>query len=173
MALVSQFGATILAMQDALRKSVEGRGGVSRAANFLIVRLDRNRFFHDWKLPVEEALEEFRRLLHEEAERFALANGWSFSGILSIHLLLQGQEVPSLVRAEHREGLYRLAIRDDGGSRTIDVPHPTALLGRAHEGSPRSFIPVRDASRSFSREHLLLTFRDLVLHIRLLGRNRT
>ncbi|MCB0712035.1 MAG: FHA domain-containing protein [Ignavibacteriae bacterium] len=173
MALVSQFGAAILAMQDALRKSIDGKGTNPSVANFLTVWLNRDEFLKSWGLPLEESIEEFRSLLREDGERFVIANGWTFSGILSINILLRQQEVPSIVQAERRDLLYELKVRDDSGTRQITVSQPTSLLGRAHDSPPRSFLPIHDASRSFSREHLLLTFRDLKLNVHLLGRNKT
>ena len=175
MALVSQYGAAVLALQDGLRKSmITGeRGGSPTVGNFLVISLDRGQFQKEWKGPVEEALDEFRALLKEEAERFVAANGWQFGDPLSINLLLRSHDASSQIRAEHRDHLYRLTLQDDRGTRDVLVSDPTTLLGRAHDTPPRSFISVHDASRSFSREHLLLRFRDLRLHLRLLGANKT
>ncbi|MCE2502745.1 MAG: FHA domain-containing protein [Chlorobi bacterium] len=173
MALVTQFGATTLAVQDALQDSVIVQNGDITVANVLIISLDREEFLRDHKSQDRAVIDRFRNRLREEIEVFCSDNNWSFSQPLSLNILLRSLGNQCNVRAEHRDALYKLSIRDDSGERTVSVESPTVVLGRAHQEPPRGFVLVHDASRSFSREHALLTFRDLELVIRLLGQNPT
>ena len=173
MALVSQFGSVLLGVQDALGGSVKVENGIPRVANLLIISLDREAFLKEQKSDERDVVESFRSALRKEIEEFVAASGWKYSGALSIHLLLRTLEVSSAVRVEHQDVFYEVRVRDDAGTRTVAVNQPKILAGRVHDGPPRFFIPVHDSSRSWSREHLLFTLRDLVLTVRQLGRNAT
>lgn len=169
---VSQFGAALLAVQEELRRSVDRSGGMPQVANVVIVSLDRETFLREQKGAAAD-LELFRSDLTREINAFLASNEWSVSNPLSLNLLLRSITVPCAVRVERRDALYTLTIRDDSGRRTVPVRRPVTVLGREHEAPPRAFVPVRDGSRALSREHLLLTFRDLELRAVLQGRNPT
>lgn len=172
-AFVSQFGAVLLGVQEELRRSVDRAKGMPRAANMVIVSVDRETFIREQGGNEPAAVERFREELRREIDLFLESNEWSLGAPLSLNILLRALDIPCRVRAEHRPVLYRLAIRDDAGERDVPVNRPVAVLGREHPAPPRDFISVRDASRSLSREHLLLTFRDLALHAILRGANPT
>ena len=173
MALVSQFGATMLAAQDALSRSVVIKERESIVANLLIISLDREEFLRDQESLGQRAINLFRNQLQEEIERFCNNNGWSFHHPLSIHILLCPFDEQCVVRAEHQEIFYSLSIRDDKGTRNVSVEHPKIVLGRFHSEPSRRFVSIYDASRSFSREHLVLTFQDMRVEGQLLGQNTT
>lgn len=172
-AFVSQFGAVLLGVQEELRRSVDRSKGMPRTANMVIVSVDRETFAREQGGADPAAVERFREELRREIDSFLESNEWSLGAPLSLNILLRALDIPCRVRAEHCPVLYRLAIRDDGGERDVPVNRPVAVLGREHQAPPRDFISVRDASRSLSREHLLLTFRDLALHAVQRGANPT
>lgn len=172
-AFVSQFGAALLGVQEELRRSVDRSKGMPRAANLVIVSVDRGTFLREQGGDDPAAVERFREELRRGIDSFLESNEWSLGAPLSLNILLRPLDAPCRVRAEHRPVLYRLAIGDDAGERDVPVNRPVVVLGREHPAPPRDFIPVRDASRSLSREHLLLAFRDLELHAVQRGANPT
>lgn len=170
---ISQFGAAILAAQEAMARAVEEREGTPYAPNLLLVSIDRETFIAENRENHVEALETFRADMTREAEHYAEANGWTFTGPLSVNLLLRSIATPTAVRVVHAASFATLTVRDDRGTRTVAMRAPMTVVGRAHTPAPRSFIAVEDGSRSLSREHVVLRFHDGILHATLRGRNTT
>lgn len=171
--LVSQFGAASLAVQGALLRSVEMTGSVQRAANLVVISLDRETFFLEQGSLEPEGIQRFRRLAEREIEAFLASNEWALTGPLSVNILLRSLPDSCDVRVEHCRTFFTVTVRDDNGTHTLPVRWPRAVVGRMHEAHPRSFVPVMDATRALSREHLLLSYEDLELRVQLQGRNST
>lgn len=170
---VSQFGAASLAVQEELRRSVDRSAPVPNAANFVILTLDRTTFVAEHGNADRDSVERFRNDLRREIEVFVASNEWEMREPLSLNILLRSIPTPCHVRVERRRSFYSLRIRDDAGERVVPVKWPTVVLGREHEAPSRAFVPVRDGSRALSREHMVLTFRDLELSAVLVGANPT
>ncbi len=167
--LLSTFGNALLLVQEQMRASVTRFGDDDFAPNFYHVLLSGVSFS-------EEERRRFRKDLMEEITGFAEANEWRFSSRPSILLqVVDGDEnsEPCIVTASLVDRFGRLEIADDMGDRVVDLPEPTALIGREHDAPPRDFIPIVDASRSLSREHLRLTFDGAGWTAEIIGRNRT
>lgn len=172
-AFVSQFGAALLEVQEELRRSVDQSGAIPQVANVIVLSLDRETFRREQGGISSENVEQFRKDLRREVESFLASNEWGTASPLSFNILLRSIDVPCRVRVERRDSLYALRVKDDGGERLVPVRWPSVMIGREHSAPPRAFVPVRDASRSLSREHLLLTFRDLELTALQRGQNPT
>lgn len=167
--LLSMFGNALLLVQEQMRASVRQIGDEDYAPNFYHILLS------GVSLSDQEAAE-IRRDLTEEIIRFAEANEWRFSSRPSILLQSVGSDdggEPCMVTATLVDRFGRLEIADDLGDRVVDLPEPGALIGREHDAPPRDFIPVADAGRSLSREHIRLSFDGDGWNAELLGRNPT
>ena len=172
-ALVSQFGAALLAVQGALLRSVETAGTVQRAGNLVVISLDRETFFMEQGSLEPEGVQRFRRLAEREIEDFLASNEWALTGPLSVNILLRSLPNSCDVRVEHCRTFFTVTVRDDEGTHTLPVRWPRVVAGRMHEAHPRAFVPVMDSTRAFSREHLLLSYQDLELCVQFMGRNPT
>lgn len=171
MGLTTLLGTAQLEMQDVLRKGVVRR----RTPNVLIVSLGRAALQREFGVADDEAKERFRRELERAAERLMEAHGWipGGCGVLSIAILIRSSDRDCQVLGRTAPAFARLTINDDAGSRVVPLATTRALLGRDHKPIPPGFIPLHDSLRLVSREHVALTYRDLELGARLLGRNVT
>ena len=168
--LYSTFGLAMLRLQEEMRASVESPQENGIAPNYYRVEL----------LEEEESSgserDAFRSDLLGEMQRFAEANEWSFRSrpVLSVtYLPLTDNRERCSVEACHIETYGRLEVADDNGLRDVELSEPVGVIGREHSGPPRSFVPVADASRSLSREHLRISFGDAGWQVELLGQNET
>lgn len=165
--LLSTYGTTLLLLQEAMRGGVHGHAGADLAPNYYVVSLPVDALD-----PVEAA--DFRHDLRDEVLRFAEANDWSLQSRPVVALLtgeFSSEEPAVEARIAERFGL--LEIADDRGVRRVELTEPAVVLGRRHTGPPRDFVPVEDASRSLSREHLSLRFDGRRWSAELCGQNRT
>jgi hypothetical protein len=169
------FGTAQLALQDALRKNLDAASTTPRAPNFVIVSLRRESFVLEYEGELQNEITRFRRDLDAAMRSFISAHGWGIggSGTVVIHILLRSMVEACEVQAEIARSFYELEIQDDRGKRTVPIGSNPAIIGRAHDPHPRGFVPLHDALRLVSREHLLLTYTDLHLRARVLGRNLT
>lgn len=168
--LYSNFGLAMLRLQEKMREEVRNPQGYGIAPNYYRIELV------DEGEPDANERKRFRNELLGELQRFADANEWSFGSrpIVAISYLPNSDDAERcVVTAQHIDCFGRLEIADDQGSREVRLPEPIGIIGRAHAGGPRSFIPVADASGTLSREHLRLTFEENNWSVELIGRNRT
>jgi hypothetical protein len=174
-ALTTLFGTAQLALQDALAKHLDGSSGAPRVPNFAIVSLRRDRFHGDNPGELAEERQRFRGDLESAMRSFLLANGWRIAGTgaLVLNVVLRAIPQDCVVQVRTVDRLYELEISDDDGVRVVAVKAARATIGREHDAHSRGFIPVRDDARLVSREHLVLTYEDLAITCRLLGRNPT
>lgn len=175
MSLTTLFGTTQLALQDAMRRNIDSSGGTSRAPNFIVARLRRDDFLAEYPGRIEDETARFKRDLESAMRSFAGSHGWSIggSGTVVVNVLLEAIPQQCEVQAQVARSFYECSIEDDQGRRTVQVGSNPATIGRAHEFPTRGFIPIHDARRVVSRDHLRLTYTDLRLHALLLGRNTT
>lgn len=175
MALTTLLGTAQLALQNALAGSVDVAAGVPRVPNVVTISLRREAFLRQYPGQLVEERERFRREITEAARAYLSANGWRIGGTgsLVVDILLRDIPVECDVRLGTLDALYELRIEDDEGSRGVPVKWPQTIVGRAHDPHPRAFVPVNDRAHVFSREHLILTYADRELTLRLLGRNVT
>jgi len=173
--LTTLFGTTQLALQDALRRNLDAAGSTPRAPNFIVVTLRRESFAAENSGEDRDEIARFKRDLEGAMRAFVSAHGWSIggSGTVVLNVLLRSIPEECEVQARIARSFYALAIEDDAGKRTVQVGSNPATVGRQHEFPTRGFIPLNDRQRLISRDHLLLTYSDLQLHARLLGRNPT
>jgi hypothetical protein len=175
MPLTTLLGTAQLAMQDALAGHLDLSNGMPRTPNFIVVSLRRDSLLQQYKGPLTQERERFRRDLEDGARAFLSSHGWRIGGTgsLVINVVLRAISSDCNVQARTVEWLYQLKVTDDNGSRDLPVRQAHAIVGRAHESHPRGFIPIHDSARVISREHLALTYSDLHLTLRLLGKNPT
>lgn len=175
MALTTLFGTVQLELQNALASQLQLENGSPTVPNFVVISLRRESFQKEHAGAVEKGLEHFRRDLDEAMRVYITSNGWRVGGTghLVLNILLRSIPRECTVQVRRADALYRLTVNDDDGTRSVGVRGREARIGRAHDSQPRDFIPVNDSSRLVSREHLLLSYRDLVLTGSLLGRNPT
>ncbi len=174
MMLTTLFGTAQLAMQGAISAGLDALSTTPRAPNFIVVRLGRAPFIAEYRGQAADEIERFRRELELAMRGFVTSHGWIIggSGVLFLNILLD--EIDECrVEARVARSVYTLGVRDDRGERSVPVGSNPATVGRQHEPSPRGFIPLHDGRKLLSREHLILTYRDLRLSARLLGRNPT
>lgn len=160
--MLSTYGEVVMALQGAIERGI-GDGIV--APNLYRIELPT---------PIDAAeVAERRNELREEIVAIVRAHEWT----TRTRPLLQITDRPGLERpvvsGHHVSRFGLLEIVDDDGRRSVPLPNPRALVGRSHERTPRDFVPVSDASRSLSREHLLLVCTDGEWAVELMGRNRT
>jgi hypothetical protein len=175
MVLTTLLGRAQLMVQNAMTSGLTVVDGVPRVPNDIVVSLRRESFLQQYHGALTEERERFRRELHEGVRAFLASHGWRVGGTGSIviNVLLRAITEECVVQVRTVDRLFDLLITDSGGSRTVPVRYSPATVGRAHDSHTRGFIPVQDESRLLSREHLHLTYSDLVLTMRLLGRNPT
>lgn len=175
MQLTTLFGTTQLALQDALRRNLDAAGSTPRAPNFVVVTLRRESFATEYPGEIQDEIARFKRDLEGVMRTFVEAHGWSIGGSGTVVLNVALRSIPGECEVEARiaRSFYELMIEDDSGKRTVHVGSNPATVGRQHEFPTRGFIPLNDRQRVISRDHLLLTYSDLQLHARLLGRNPT
>lgn len=175
MPLTTLFGTTQLALQDAMRRNIDSSGGLSRAPNFIVARLRREDFLAEYPGRTADEIGRFKRDLESAMRSFAASHGWSIggSGTVVVNVLLSDIAQQCDLQARIARSFYECSIQDDQGQRTVQIGSNPATVGRAHEFPTRGFIPVHDARRIVSREHLRLTYADLRLRALLLGRNTT
>lgn len=173
--LTTLFGTTQLALQHELRRKLDTSDLIPRAPNYIVVSLHHDKFIAEHRGEVMAEIERFRRDLENAMRAFLSAHEWAVggSGNIVINIVLRGLDEPCIVEARIERSFYELLIDDDRGSRTVQVGSNPATIGRAHEPYPRGFVPVHDSLKLVSRQHLILTYRDLTLYARLLGRNPT
>ena len=175
MQLTTLFGTAQLALQQALLRNLDAAGSTPRAPNFITVTLRRETFVGEYQGEASDELARFRRDLESALRTFVNAHGWGIggSGTLVLNILLRSIPDACEVDARIERSFYELVVEDDRGKRTVQVGSNPAIVGREHEFPPRGFIPLHDRSRLLSREHLRLTYADLSLRARFLGRNPT
>lgn len=158
-----------------MRRNIDSSGGSSRAPNFIIARLNREDFSAEYPGRAADEIARFKRDLESAMRSFAGSHGWSIggSGTVVVNVLLDDIPQQCEVQARIARSFYEFSIEDDRGQRTVQVGSNPATVGRAHEFPTRGFIPVHDARRIISRDHLRLTYADLRLRVLLLGRNTT
>jgi FHA domain len=173
--LTTLFGTAQLALQDELRRNLDAADSTPRAPNFVVVTLRPDRFAEEHRGETEEQVERFRRELEMGMRAFLDAHGWIVggSGTAVINIVFRELVEDCHVDARIVRSFYTLAIEDDRGARTVEVGSNPTTIGREHQPHPRGFVPVHDSLKLVSREHMVLTYRDLTLHARLLGRNPT
>lgn len=162
-------------MQGALRAGVDAAGSTPRAPNFVVLRLRRASYMGEYGWDAEGNLERLRRDLEAAYRQYIEAHGWGIggSGTPVINLVLVEAEEPCTANARVAQSFYDLSLQDDRGVRPFPVGAVVATVGRMHEPYPRGFVPVHDARKIISREHLELLYRDLRLWCRKVGRNLT
>lgn len=175
MALTTLFGTAQLALQDALAKHLDTSGPTPKAPNFAIISVRRDRFISSNPGGIEDERKSFRHDLDAALKAFLASNGWRIGGTGSMILNIVDRAIAEdcVVQVRTVDRLYDLEIADDGGQRVVPVKHVHATIGREHDAHSRGFIPIQDADRLMSREHLALTYRDLSITCRLLGQNPT
>ncbi len=175
MQLTTLFGTAQLALQDALQRNLDAAGSTPRAPNFITVVLRRESFAREYTGEQHDEIARFRRDLEGALRAFVSAHGWSIggSGTLVLNMLLRSIPAECEVEARIARSFYELVVEDDGGRRGVPVGSSPAIVGREHDFPPRGFIALHDRSRLLSREHLRLTYADLALRGKLLGRNPT
>jgi hypothetical protein len=175
MALTTLLGSAQLAVQDALSAALETDGGVMRVPNFIVVSIRREAFLSQYRGPLTTERERFRRELGDGVRTFLASHGWRVAGAggTVVNVLLRSLREDCAVQVRTVNALCDLEISDDRGIRSESVRHSPAAVGRAHNPHPRGFVAVHDESRLWSREHLVLTYADLHLMARLVGRNPT
>ncbi len=175
MQLTTLFGTTQLLLQSALRRNLDAAASTPRVPNFIVVTLRRTSFMAEYDGAMQDQLARFRRDLEAGMRSFVSAHGWSIggSGTVVLNILLGSIATECEVEARIARSFYELLVEDDRGPRTIMVGSNPAMVGRDHEFPPRGFIALHDRDRLLSREHLRLTYADLALRGRLLGRNPT
>ncbi len=168
--LYSDFGLTMLRLQETMREMIRSPQGDAIAPNYYRIDL-----IDDSEGDAEQR-EALRGALSEELQQFAEANEWSFRSrpIVVIRYVAYADEAERcVVSARHVDCFGRLEIADDRGVHEVKLAEPLGIIGRAHTGPPRSFVPVADASSMLSREHLRLIFDEKGWSAELIGRNRT
>ncbi|MBS1914293.1 MAG: FHA domain-containing protein [Bacteroidetes bacterium] len=173
--LTTLFGSAQLALQDAVRSGLDAAGSTPRIPNFIVVMLNREQFQAEFGWDVRENLGRIRRDLERALMEFMAAHGWGIggSGTISLNVVLGDMAMPCSVEARIARSFFGVVINDDRGHREVAVGSNPTIVGRAHDGHPRGFVPVYDGRRLMSREHLHLTFTDLHLSVRNTGRNLT
>ncbi len=159
--LLSLYGRAVLALHEATRTGVRD----TYAPNLYRVVLSESNEIATMELRYDDLL--------SEIDDVVTAHEWR----LQSRPLVTFDVDPSLddlrVDAKHVTHFGLLEVRDDGGERIVPLKNPRAILGRAHDAPPRDFVPIADASRSLSREHLLFECRDGRWSVTLVGRNTT
>ncbi|MEP7217400.1 MAG: FHA domain-containing protein [Bacteroidota bacterium] len=175
MALTTLFGTAQLRLQGALSDNLDARGGTPRAPNFVVVTLSRESFQRAHSGTLEDERERFRRDMEGAMRGFVASHGWIIggSGTLFMNIIVKEMGEDCAVEAALARSVCAREMRDDRGTRAVDVGSNPTIIGREHTPHPRGFVPVYDGRRHFSREHLLLTYRDLDLHLHCSGRNPT
>lgn len=175
MLLTTLFGTAQLAMQEALSAGLDAVGSTPRAPNFVVVTLRRDAFMREHQGEIADERERFRRELENAMRSYVASHGWIVggSGTIFMNLLIENTDADCAVAAHIARSVYTLSLLDDRGERSVPVGSNPAIIGRHHEPYPRGFIPLYDAGKLLSREHLLLSYRDLTLTVRLVGRNPT
>ena len=175
MLLTTLFGTAQLAMQEALSAGLDAITTSPRAPNFLVVTLRRDAFMAEHQVEIHDERERFRRELEGAMRSYVASHGWIVggSGTIFMNILIENVEAECTVEARIARSVYTLGVVDDRGARSVPVGSNPAIIGRHHEPYPRGFIPLYDARKLLSREHLILTYRDLALTARLVGRNPT
>lgn len=172
MALTTLIGTAQLAAGRAaergLRESIE-------VPNLYRVSLGRAALVESYGDDFDGGVEQIRRSVEEGVTRLAEAHGWRVGGggTIVVSIAVRSIREECDVEGEHARQLYRLTVTDDRGTRPLPVPLPTVTVGRAHEPHPRGFVPVYDATRLISRDHVQLRWRDGILAGLLIGRNPT
>lgn len=175
MQLTTTFGSAQLALQNALLKGIAHDSNHPVSPNFLLVSVNRERFAVDYPGDAEQQIRQFKAELSAAAQGYITSNGWRTGGTgsLIINLLLASIQEDCTVRARIVDPLYRLAITDGEGDRSIGVRRTHTTVGRAHQPHPPGFVAINDPDRIMSREHLQLTYSDLKLRVKLSGKNPT
>ena len=168
--LLSHYGKTVLALHEAISQGV--LLGVAPNLYTLV-------------LPDNESLSEMQRShpdLLSEIDRVITAHEWRLESrpviLFECHQNLTSapgseQPVDPFVVARHVDHFGQLEINDDSGSRIVYLKNRRAVLGRKHDSPPRDFVPLFDASRSLSREHLLFECNQGSWRVTLIGQNDT
>jgi hypothetical protein len=175
MLLTTLFGTAQLAMQEALSAGLDAITTTPRAPNFLVVTLRRDAFMAEHQGEIGDERERFRRELESAMRAYVASHGWIVggSGTIFMNIMIENVEAECGVEARIVRSAYTLAVTDDRGRRPVPVGSNPTIVGRQHEPHPRGFVPLHDARKILSREHLILTYRDLTLAARLVGRNPT
>jgi hypothetical protein len=175
MLLTTLFGTAQLAMQEALSAGLDAVTTTPRAPNFIVVTLRRDAFMAEHQGEVRDERERFRRELESAMRNYIASHGWIVggSGTIFMNVLIENAEAECTVDARIARSVYTLGVMDDRGARSVPVGSSPAIIGRHHEPYPRGFVPLHDARKLLSREHLILIYRDLLLTARFVGRNPT